>query len=65
MDPARGIQVAGLQDLRRLLLDSQGIRCQLFEEVLAVFCRALPVKKMTPSDRVGAQGARGLESPAV
>jgi len=30
------------------------IRCPFFEEILVAFCRAYPVKKMIPSDRVQA-----------
>ncbi len=30
------------------------IRCPFFEEVLVAFCRAYPIKKMIPSDRVQA-----------
>ena len=30
------------------------MRCPFFEEVLVAFCRAYPVKKMVPSDRVQA-----------
>jgi hypothetical protein len=29
-------------------------RCPFFEEVLVAFCRAYPVKKMVPSDRLQA-----------
>lgn len=28
------------------------MRCPFFEEVLVAFCRAYPVKKMVPSDRL-------------
>ncbi len=28
------------------------MRCPFFEEVLVAFCRAYPVKKMVPSDRI-------------
>jgi hypothetical protein len=28
------------------------MRCPFFEEVLVAFCRAYPVKKMIPSDRL-------------
>jgi hypothetical protein len=30
------------------------MRCPFFEEVLVAFCRAYPVKKMVPSDRLQA-----------
>jgi hypothetical protein len=30
------------------------MRCPFFEEVLVAYCRAYPVKKMIPSDRVQA-----------
>ncbi len=30
------------------------MRCPFFEEVVVAFCRAYPVKKMVPSDRVQA-----------
>lgn len=30
------------------------MRCPFFEEVVVAFCRAYPVKKMIPSDRVQA-----------
>jgi hypothetical protein len=30
------------------------MRCPFFEEVLVAFCRAYPVKKMVPSDRIQA-----------
>ena len=30
------------------------IRCPFFEEVLVAFCRAYPIKKMIPSDRLQA-----------
>lgn len=30
------------------------MRCPYFEEVLVAFCRAYPVKKMVPSDRIQA-----------
>jgi len=30
------------------------MRCPFFEEVLVAFCRAYPIKKMIPSDRVQA-----------
>jgi hypothetical protein len=28
------------------------MRCPFFEEVLVAFCRAYPIKKMVPSDRI-------------
>jgi hypothetical protein len=54
MERAKHIQNEGLQDLRKHLLDLKGIRCPFFEEVLVAFCRAFPVKKMIPSDRLNA-----------
>ncbi len=30
------------------------MRCPFFEEVVVAFCRAYPIKKMVPSDRVQA-----------
>jgi hypothetical protein len=30
------------------------MRCPFFEEVVVAFCRAYPVKKMVPSDRLNA-----------
>lgn len=30
-------------------------RCPFFEEVLVAFCRAFPIKKMIPSDRIQAK----------
>ncbi len=54
MERARKIQTEGLQDLRKHLLDLRGMRCPFFEEVLVAFCRAYPVKKMVPSDRIQA-----------
>lgn len=30
------------------------MRCPFFEEILVAFCRAYPVKKMVPSDRLQA-----------
>jgi len=30
------------------------MRCPFFEEILVAFCRAYPVKKMVPSDRLSA-----------
>jgi hypothetical protein len=30
------------------------MRCPFFEEVVVAFCRAYPVKKMVPSDRIQA-----------
>jgi len=38
--------------LRNHLLESRAMRCPFFEEVLVAYCRAYPVKKMIPSDRV-------------
>jgi hypothetical protein len=52
MKRAREIQTEGLQDLRRQVLDLKAIRCPFFEEVLVAFCRAFPVRKMIPSDRL-------------
>ncbi len=40
-------------------------RCPFFEEVVVAFCRAYPVKKMVPSDRLQAScicTAQGFES---
>ncbi len=40
-------------------------RCPFFEEVVVAFCRAYPVKKMVPSDRLQANcicTAQGFES---
>ncbi len=54
MERKREIQTEGLQDLRKHLLDLRGMRCPFFEEVLVAFCRAYPVKKMVPSDRLQA-----------
>lgn len=54
MERAKEIQTEGLQDLRKHLLDLRGIRCPFFEEVLVAFCRAFPVKKMIPSNRLSA-----------
>jgi hypothetical protein len=34
------------------LQEGQVMRCPFFEEVLVAFCRAYPVKKMVPSDRL-------------
>ncbi len=34
--------------------EGQLMRCPFFEEVLVAFCRAYPVRKMVPSDRVQA-----------
>ncbi len=31
------------------------MRCPFFEEVVVAFCRAYPVKKMVPSDRLQAE----------
>ena len=36
------------------LQEDQVMRCPFFEEVLVAFCRAYPVKKMVPSDRLQA-----------
>jgi len=36
------------------LQEDQIMRCPFFEEVLVAFCRAYPVKKMVPSDRLQA-----------
>ena len=52
MERAKEIQTEGLQDLRKHLLDLKAIRCPFFEEVLVAFCRAFPVRKMIPSDRL-------------
>ena len=30
------------------------MRCPFFEEIVVAFCRAYPVKKMVPSDRIQA-----------
>ncbi len=43
-------------------------RCPFFEEVVVAFCRAYPVKKMVPSDRLQANcicTAQGFESCAL
>ncbi len=37
-------------------------RCPFFEEVLVAFCRAYPVKKMVPSDRLQANSACTCDS---
>jgi hypothetical protein len=49
-----GGQSGGLEELRKHLADSRGVRCPFFEEVMVAFCRAYPVKKMVPSDRTQA-----------
>ncbi len=54
MRRAEEIQTEGFRDLRKHLLEARGIRCPFFEEVLVAFCRAYPVKKMVPSDRLQA-----------
>jgi hypothetical protein len=54
MERAKEIQTEGLQDLRKHLLDLKAIRCPFFEEVLVAFCRAFPVRKMIPSNRMNA-----------
>jgi hypothetical protein len=44
------------------------VRCPFFEEVVMAFCRAYPVKKMVPSDRVQANCIctdQGFESCAL
>jgi len=44
------------------------MRCPFFEEVLVAFCRAYPVKKMVPSDRLQADCActcQGFEDCAL
>ncbi len=48
------IQSEALRDLQRHLQGARGIRCPFFEEILVAFCRAYPVKKMVPSDRLQA-----------
>src|SRR5574341_1720042 len=48
------IQTEGFRDLRKHLLEVHGMRCPFFEEVLVAFCRAFPVKKLVPSDRLQA-----------
>jgi hypothetical protein len=48
------IQPVGFRDLRKHLFEVHGMRCPFFEEVLVAFCRAYPVKKMVPSDRLQA-----------
>jgi hypothetical protein len=40
--------------LQTHLLEIRGLRCPFFEEVLVAYCRACPIKKMIPSDRVQA-----------
>ena len=54
MRRATEIQPEGFRDLRKHLLEAQGVRCPFFEEVVMAFCRAYPVKKMVPSDRLQA-----------
>ena len=54
MRQSKKIRPEGFQDLRKHLLDLKGLRCPFFEEVLVAFCRAYPVKKMVPSDRLQA-----------
>lgn len=54
MQRAPEIQSEVLKDLRRHFLEARGMRCPFFEEVLVAFCRAYPVKKMVPSDRLQA-----------
>ena len=51
---ANEIQNKGLRDLRSYPLEARAARCPFFEEVLVAFCRAYPVKKMVPSDRIQA-----------
>ena len=52
MERTKEIHTESVQDLRKHLLDLRGIRCPFFEEILVAFCRAFPVKKMIPSDRM-------------
>ncbi|MBI2114974.1 MAG: hypothetical protein HYT85_07830 [candidate division NC10 bacterium] len=54
MRRATEIQPEGFRDLRMHLLEARGVRCPFFEEVVVAFCRAYPVKKMVPSDRLQA-----------
>jgi hypothetical protein len=54
MRRAEVVHPEGFQDLRKHLLECRGIRCPFFEEVVVAFCRAYPVKKMVPSDRIQA-----------
>ncbi len=54
MRRATEIQPEGFRDLRKHLLEARGVRCPFFEEVVVAFCRAYPVKKMVPSDRLQA-----------
>ncbi len=54
MERVKDIQTEGLLDLRKHLLDLREVRCPFFEEVLVAFCRAFPVKKMIPTDRLNA-----------
>ncbi len=54
MRRAAEIQPEGIRDLRKHLLEARGVRCPFFEEVVVAFCRAYPVKKMVPSDRLQA-----------
>jgi hypothetical protein len=42
--------------------DRSVTRCPFFEEVLVAFCRAYPVKKMVPSDRIQAHSACTCDS---
>ena len=35
-------------------MEDDEMRCPFFEEVVVAFCRAYPVKKMVPSDRIQA-----------
>ncbi len=48
------VQSEGLRDLQGYPLEAHAVRCPFFEEVLVAFCRAYPVKKMVPSDRMQA-----------
>jgi hypothetical protein len=52
MRSAEVVHPEGFQELRKHLLDTRGLRCPFFEEVVVAFCRAYPVKKMVPSDRL-------------
>ena len=54
MRRANEVQNKGLRDQRSHPLEARAVRCPFFEEVLVAFCRAYPVKKMVPSDRIQA-----------
>ena len=54
MQRAPEILSEALKDLRRYFLEARGMRCPFFDEIMVAFCRAYPVKKMVPSDRLQA-----------